>query len=238
MPAKANRIPFRYEKRCSVNSLQENLSEAVSQFLRYVAARPLTRGKGPAIDAKDLREIAEALDREYGWFATPRTPAGRRGSSGFSLNRMIGWLAFCLAPPFIPVSSALRRVPRPDSAKSQPANVVAAAASSPPVSPNERKSVLLPSPAVSSGGVSKERSPEASVSAPRPPEHSGEKLAPFQPKPSPRAALTFSLPVAALMRPRGTLEGLYGLLRQPPLARCQKIRSRRQRPRRTMRLPE
>jgi hypothetical protein len=184
MPAKANRIPFRYEKRCSVNALQENLSKAVSQFLRYVAARPLTRGKGPAFDAKVLREIAEALDREYGWFADAEPGKAERivrilSQPDDRLARMLFSPALYAGIDRPPQSSAQQT----DSAKSQPANVVASAASSPLVLPNERASAPLPSPAVPSGGVSKEGLPEASVSVPGPPANAGKTFVPFQPKP-------------------------------------------------------
>jgi len=216
MPAKANRIPFRYEKRCSVNALQENLSEAVSQFLRYVAARPLTRGKGPAFDAKDLREIAEALDREYGWFSDAEPGKAERVLR--ILSQPDDRLARMLFSPALypgvdrPTESSAQQL---DSAKSPPANVVAGAGPSPPVSPNERASAPLPSPAVSSGGVSKEGLPEASVSVPRAPANAGKTFVPFQPKP-------FSPGSTAVLPSGGRVEAparnTGGSVRSPSLA--------------------
>jgi hypothetical protein len=184
MPDKANRIPFRYEKRCSVNSLPENLSEAVSQFLRYVAARALTGPKGPELDAKDIKEIAEALDREHGWFAAAEP--GRAEKVVRVLSQPDSRLARMLFNPAL--YPGINRpqdgsAPQPDAAKNAPANVAADAALLPPVSPNEKTSVPLPSPDVSSVAVFKEGSPEASIPVPQPPANTGGTFAPFQPKP-------------------------------------------------------
>ncbi len=67
MPAKETMIPFRYQKQTDVDSLTGNLTDAVTEFLRYqvaTAAPPdVSAEKMPA-----LRDIAQALDLEYGWF--------------------------------------------------------------------------------------------------------------------------------------------------------------------------
>lgn len=72
IPAKSSAVAYRYRKETRVDGLSSNLREALDQFLRYLIARPLPgkdRGK-LAIDAGQLKEIAAALDREYGWFAS------------------------------------------------------------------------------------------------------------------------------------------------------------------------
>jgi len=67
MPAKETMIPFRYQKQTDVDSLSGNLAGAVTEFLRYQVAAPAI-AELPAEKTAELRELAQALDLEYGWF--------------------------------------------------------------------------------------------------------------------------------------------------------------------------
>lgn len=69
IPGKINEVAFRYMKTRRMDTLEPSFHEALRQFLRYQAARPLLLVKGKAIGVDSLKELAEALDREYGWFA-------------------------------------------------------------------------------------------------------------------------------------------------------------------------
>jgi hypothetical protein len=77
IPAKPSLVPFRYEKAISSDSLRARLQEACDQFLSYLIVRPLPTSKIRPMDVKKLREIADALDLEYGWFV-----AAKPGASG------------------------------------------------------------------------------------------------------------------------------------------------------------
>jgi hypothetical protein len=68
IPAQRTQVPFRFIKRGSMETVGSNLPVAISQFLRYVAARPLLPEVHKTPDLLSLRTLAEALDREYGWF--------------------------------------------------------------------------------------------------------------------------------------------------------------------------
>ena len=72
IPAKPSLVPFRYEKTSAVEALPSQAREAFDQFLRYLIVRPLEVTKTPSLDAKKLREIADALDAEFGWFGTAK----------------------------------------------------------------------------------------------------------------------------------------------------------------------
>jgi hypothetical protein len=77
IPAKPSLVPFRYEKGTSTDSMELRFEEAFDQFLRYLIVRPLQTSKMRPMDVKKLREIADALDLEYGWFV-----AAKPGTSG------------------------------------------------------------------------------------------------------------------------------------------------------------
>jgi hypothetical protein len=77
IPSRPNLVPFRYEKAFEPEELPDRFQEAMDQFLRYLIVRPLDLEKLEPMDPKMLREIAGALDAEYGWFG-PAKP----GSSG------------------------------------------------------------------------------------------------------------------------------------------------------------
>jgi len=68
IPAKSNQVPFRYMKVGRVDSLGNNFRDAIRQFLHYLAARPLGPAKRDEQSMTSVKPLAEALDREYGWF--------------------------------------------------------------------------------------------------------------------------------------------------------------------------
>ncbi len=69
IPAKATMIAFRYQKNGRADALGDQYHEAVRQFLDYLVARPLGKSGARLPDAGSQKELAEALDREYGWYA-------------------------------------------------------------------------------------------------------------------------------------------------------------------------
>lgn len=72
IPARPSLVPFRYEKQSSMDGLDPHFREAFDQFLRYLIVRPLATPKIKLLDAKSLKELADALDAEYGWFETAK----------------------------------------------------------------------------------------------------------------------------------------------------------------------
>jgi len=70
IPAKSMDVPFRYIKKRHLSAMGSDFQAAMRQWFRYATSKwiPLTRQKEPGLDR--MRSIAEALDREYGWFAT------------------------------------------------------------------------------------------------------------------------------------------------------------------------
>ncbi len=77
IPSRSSLVPFRYERTVTPDELHARFQEAMDQFLRYLIVRPLELDKLQPLDEKKLKEIAEALDVEYGWFASAKP-----GSSG------------------------------------------------------------------------------------------------------------------------------------------------------------
>ena len=50
------------------DTISEGLPNAFTQFLRYLTARPLEKTREANPKMSSLKEVTEALDREYGWF--------------------------------------------------------------------------------------------------------------------------------------------------------------------------
>ena len=67
IPARDTDIPFRYVKSVGMDSIDLNIRKSFGQFLDYIAARPLERGGVRQTSLQSLRQLAEALDKEYGW---------------------------------------------------------------------------------------------------------------------------------------------------------------------------
>ncbi len=69
IPSKTGTIPFRYTKTGNIDDAGNRIPEAFSQFAYYLAIRPLEPAKKKLPVLTSLKKVAEALDREYGWFA-------------------------------------------------------------------------------------------------------------------------------------------------------------------------
>jgi hypothetical protein len=78
VPSQSTRTPFRYQKPLPAEAIQSRLMEAFEQFLRYLIVRPVQADRLKLLDMKKLREIADALDAEYGWYGTPRPGASTK----------------------------------------------------------------------------------------------------------------------------------------------------------------
>jgi hypothetical protein len=70
MPSKGNEVPFRYMKTARMEYLAEGFPVAFIQFLRYLSAGSLKPVKGEESSMISIKPLAEALDREYGWFVS------------------------------------------------------------------------------------------------------------------------------------------------------------------------
>ena len=101
IPAKATLIPFRYENQAQLDSLTARVREAFEQFLRYMVARPLQSKDrvGKPMEPNQLKELAAALDREYGWFGS--ADPGKAGVEAEKLAQSDGRLARLLFSPTV-----------------------------------------------------------------------------------------------------------------------------------------
>lgn len=69
IPVRGNQVAFRYLKRGKIESIGAGFEEAYTQFLRYLVATPLKRRVyNPELSLPSMKALAEAVDREYGWF--------------------------------------------------------------------------------------------------------------------------------------------------------------------------
>ncbi len=68
IPASNSLIPFRYQKTGKLESFGTVFYDAYNQFLRYLVAKPLAPNRSNATNMAAMKSVAEALDREYGWF--------------------------------------------------------------------------------------------------------------------------------------------------------------------------
>jgi len=97
IPAKSNVIPFRYQKRTRPDSLGELFRSAIDQFQRYLVVRPLSGYDSSRLDMDFWRTIAEAVDREYGWFRAAEP--GKSSEAVLALSRTDADLARVLFNP-------------------------------------------------------------------------------------------------------------------------------------------
>jgi hypothetical protein len=68
VPTKANVVPFRYLKTGKLDAIGESFNDAYVQFLRYLVAKPFQPDRESAMTMDSVKDLAGALDREYGWF--------------------------------------------------------------------------------------------------------------------------------------------------------------------------
>jgi cell division septation protein DedD len=126
IPARPTLVPFRYENDGPVTSLGNHFREAFEQFLRYLVARPLGKDVRTP-DPASIREIAEALDREYGWFSSAEP--GKANTVVASLLRTDKQLAGLL---FNPNLYPGLETSKPANSPASPAKPPAAAPTTPP----------------------------------------------------------------------------------------------------------
>ena len=95
IPARPSQVPFRFEKISSVEAMDSRFREAFEQLARYLNVRPPEQEKTPLLDIKKLREIAQAIDIEYGWFAEAKPgSAGALVGELAARNRNLARLLF------------------------------------------------------------------------------------------------------------------------------------------------
>ena len=68
IPSKTTLVPFRFTKSGKIDAVGSSLPEAYNQFLRYLTTRPLERTGKSLEPMTSMKNLAEALNREYGWF--------------------------------------------------------------------------------------------------------------------------------------------------------------------------
>ncbi|HSW38861.1 MAG TPA: hypothetical protein VLL97_05150, partial [Acidobacteriota bacterium] len=82
IPTQGDRVPFRFIQNRRLQHLGTSFHDALRQFARYRSARlfPPSMGNEPGMDR--MKALAEAVDREYGWFvvAEPGSAGGIVGN--------------------------------------------------------------------------------------------------------------------------------------------------------------
>jgi hypothetical protein len=68
IPARSNQVPFRYSRSGKPDTVGAGFHDAYSEFLRYLVAKPYPRTRNTDLTMTKAKDLAEALDREYGWF--------------------------------------------------------------------------------------------------------------------------------------------------------------------------
>ena len=180
IPRKASDIPFRYQNDIRIESLSTHLREAFEQFLRYLVARPLARRERTGMDTARLKEIAEAVDKEYGWFSPQE--AGRAQKAFSTLAAGDNRLARLIFNPAVYASPTARPV------ATQP---LAPAATSPaqtaPAQPPAEPARIEPTPAPSLQTPAAQ-APQPRGESPTPPTVEARPPATKAPNPSQPAA--------------------------------------------------
>jgi hypothetical protein len=68
IPGGSNQIAFRYMKKISMDLFEQAFFDATRQFVRYLSANPPEPMKIDGMNINLVKDLAKALDREYGWF--------------------------------------------------------------------------------------------------------------------------------------------------------------------------
>jgi hypothetical protein len=68
IPGNNAQVAFRYIKTGDMDSFEQAFHEAARQFLRYLSAKPPELMKKNELNTNSIKDLAQALDREYGWF--------------------------------------------------------------------------------------------------------------------------------------------------------------------------
>jgi hypothetical protein len=67
VPARVSLVPFRFLRTGKLDVVGEGFYEAYIQFLRYLVSRPFVQPQDKGMTMTSVKDLAEALDREYGW---------------------------------------------------------------------------------------------------------------------------------------------------------------------------
>lgn len=113
IPVNTASYAYRYQKALSLSALESNLYQATSEFLNYRLPKPVIAKESRAtMDTGTLRQIAEALDSDYGWFVPPAP--GRGDAIAAGLSRSDSRLArLIFSPTLYPVVGAPPPPPQP-----------------------------------------------------------------------------------------------------------------------------
>ncbi len=71
IPGEESMIPFRHMKTGKLDAIQTSFHKAYQQFIWYESSIRLAPEREKAKGFESLRNLAEALDREYGWSVEP-----------------------------------------------------------------------------------------------------------------------------------------------------------------------
>ncbi len=187
IPTQSTSFPFRYTRDTSVGSLASNMLEAYNQFLYYLIAKPVAGKEAKsAIDPALLREVADALDREYGWFVQADPGKAEQAASGLvRVERELAPLVFnpslypvlggppasgvtgsstapASPPPATPDSAGRSAAPSDDRSNPQPVQPPG------PVSPTpqaQETSAVTPNPPSAAAPQRIESAPESTTSS-------------------------------------------------------------------------
>ncbi len=111
IPAKSSLVAYRFEKVMRLESMGVNAYAAFSQLANYLVLRPLPRFQGKGVSASSMRELAEAMDHEYGWFVAAEP--GKSEKLASSLAKTDTQLARLLFDPILyPAVGSLTAKPK------------------------------------------------------------------------------------------------------------------------------
>jgi cell division protein FtsN len=119
VPVRTSDYAFRFQKDTSANSLESDLRAALEEFLHYRLPEPaMSRSSSGAMDMGLVRQVAEVLDNDYGWFVQPSPGKGEAVAASLAgADKQLAPLV--LSPTLYPVVGSLP-APPPAPIKSAP----------------------------------------------------------------------------------------------------------------------
>ncbi|MDR0311852.1 MAG: hypothetical protein LBJ21_09720 [Acidobacteriota bacterium] len=110
IPTDSSTVPFRYIKTRRMDNFGTNFYAGLRQWLRYATARPIPLLPVREPGLQKMRQLGEALDKEYGWLVTAE-PGAAQAAVDEMLLEDENWARLMLRPTMYP-----------DLAKQQPEN--------------------------------------------------------------------------------------------------------------------
>jgi len=109
IPARATTVPYRHIKTRRMENIGTTFYQGLVSWFRYVTSQPTPLLQISEPGLQTMRALGEALDKEYGWFATAE-PGAAQAIIDEMLNEDEDWINLIFSPTMYPSLAKLSSV--------------------------------------------------------------------------------------------------------------------------------